>query len=239
MATSTDTLRELHRIHRQLGDLRERHAQGPKRIRLREANVERLRTELKSIQGENKAVRMAADQKELQLKTGEGKIEDLKTKLNACKSNREYQALREQIAADEMANSVLSDEILEYLEKIDEFQAHVVEAEANLAKGEEELARVREATPLEQGRIETDMDRLERELVEAENALPSDIRAEYNRMIQSKGPDGMAAVEDEICGGCYQSITPNNYNSLVLGKIVFCGTCGRLLYLPEDRSPGA
>ena len=239
MATSTDTLRELHRIHRQLSDLRERHAQGPKRIRNREANVERLRTELDRVQEESKTAKMASDQKELQLKTGEGKIEDLKGKLNACKSNREYQALREQIAADEMANSVLSDEILECLEKVDQFRPRIDEAESNLAKGEQELSKVREALPVEQSRIETDLARLESDLVEAENALPSDVSADYNRMIQSKGSDGMAAVEGEICGGCYQSITPNDYNSLVLGKIVFCGTCGRLLYLPEDRSPGA
>ena len=239
MATSTDALRELHHIHRQLGDLRERHAKGPKRIHNREKNVERLRAELKSVQDENTVARMAADQKELQLKTGEGKIDDLKGKLNACKSNREYQALREQIAADEMANSVLSDEILEFLERIDQFQTHITEAQANRAKGEEELGRLREMIPIEQSRIETDLGRLQRELVEAENALPSDIRANYNRMIQSKGPDGMAQVEGEICSGCYQSITPNNYNSLMLGRIVFCGTCGRLLYLPEDRSPGA
>ena len=47
----------------------------------------------------------------------------LKAKLNAAASNREYQALKDQIAADQMAGSVLADEILEALEKIDELAA--------------------------------------------------------------------------------------------------------------------
>ena len=67
-------------------------------------------------------MRVAADQKQLQLKAGEEKIKDLKRKLNAAASNREYQILKEQIAADDMAKSVLEDEIIEALEKIDQFQ---------------------------------------------------------------------------------------------------------------------
>ena len=48
----------------------------------------------------------------------------------------------------------------------------------------------------------------------------------------------MAPIEGENCGGCYQNITANMFSSLLMDKIVFCANCGRLLYLPEDRSPG-
>ena len=233
MHTTTDALRELHRVHQQLGDLRERLQKGPKQIRAREANLARLEEELKAIQDQVKAARMASDQKELQLKAGEAKIEDFKAKLNACKTNREYQAFREQIAADEMTNSVLSDEILECLEKVDTLQEDISAAEARMTKAKDELARTREAVPREQSLIEGDLSRLERELQSAETTLPGDVRHNYDRMIQSKGADGMAQVNGEICGGCYQSITPNMNNSLMLGHIIFCGNCGRLLYLPE------
>ena len=50
--------------------------------------------------------------------------------------------------------------------------------------------------------------------------------------------DGMAQVDGEHCGGCYQTLTANTMNSLYIDKIVFCQVCGRLLYLPEDRTPG-
>lgn len=236
---TTGALRELHRLHVQLSDLRHRLQQGPRQIRAREANVARLKDELQAVQDQAKAARVAADQKQLQLKVGEGKIEDLKGKLNACKTNREYQSLREQIAADEMTNSVLTDEILESLEKVDALQEEITAALATLDKAEVEMAKTREAVPIEQNRIEEDLSRLERELRTAEAALPSDTRVNYDRMIQSKGSDGMAQVDGEICGGCFQSITPNMYNSLMLAHIVFCGTCGRLLYLPEERSPSA
>jgi predicted nucleic acid-binding Zn-ribbon protein len=231
-------LRELHRIHIQLSDLRERRDRGPKQIKAHEANVVKLDAEATRLKNENKSAKMAADQKQLQLKSSETKILDLRTKLNQAKSNREYQALKDQIAADEMAGSVLQDEILEALDKIEESKKLVAEAEQRLAKGKEELARVQNLVREQQGVVEGDYKRLEGELIESEKRLPDDLRENYNRMVRGKGADGMAPVEGEHCGGCYHTITANTMNSLMMDKIVFCQVCGRLLYLPEDRSPG-
>jgi predicted nucleic acid-binding Zn-ribbon protein len=83
-------LRTLHRIHRQLTDLRERLDRGPRQIRAGETNVQHRETELAQTKTEAKAMRMAADQKQLQLKSGEDKVNDLRRKLNAASSNREY-----------------------------------------------------------------------------------------------------------------------------------------------------
>ncbi len=78
---------------------------------------------------------------------------------------------------------------------------------------------------------EADVARLEVELRNAEQQLPDNIRQAYERSVESKGPDALSAVEDESCGGCYQMLRLNQYNDLKLGRIVFCGSCGRLLYL--------
>lgn len=231
-------LRELHRIHIQLGDLRERLERGPKQIKAHEINVARAETEVERLKNEQKAARMATDQKQLQLKSGEGKIVELRVKLNQVKTNREYQALRDQIAADEMANSVLQDEILEAMEKVDEFKKHVTDAEQKLGKAKDEMARVQQAVRDQQGLLDGDYKRLEGELAEAEKRLPDDLRDHYARMVRGRGADGMAMVEGENCGGCYQVLTANTMSSLMMDKIVFCQVCGRWLYLPEDRSAG-
>ncbi len=42
MHATTNVLRDLHRIHQQLGELRERLERGPKQIKARETNVLRL-----------------------------------------------------------------------------------------------------------------------------------------------------------------------------------------------------
>ncbi len=81
------------------------------------------------------------------------------------------------------------------------------------------------------------MSRLEAELKQAESVLPHEFRLAYDRIMKSKGSDGMAEVEGECCGGCFQRLTPNIFNQLVMSQAVFCPSCGRLMYLPEDRTP--
>ncbi len=78
---------------------------------------------------------------------------------------------------------------------------------------------------------DTDLARLESELKSAEQSLPANIRIAYDRAVRSKGFDALSAVEAQSCGGCSQMVTLNMCNNLELGKVVFCGNCGRLLYL--------
>ncbi len=237
MTISASSLRELHRIHRQLSDLRERLARGPKQIKAREANVAQLEAAQQKAKDTLKTARMASDRKQLDLKSGENKIRDLQGKLNTCSSNKEYQALLDQIAAAEMAGSVLSDEILEGLEELDKLEANIGEAAKLVDAAKQDLAKVRQQVADESVRIETDIARLEGELKEAETKLPPDFRAEYERIVRAKGEDALAVVEGEHCGGCYQKITPNQLNDLYLSRAVFCRACGRLLYLPENMEP--
>ena len=152
MQVAAAALRQLHRIHQQLSDLRERLNRGPKQVKAREANLARLEGEWTQHKNEIKTARLHADQKQLLLRSGESKIAELKAKLNAAQSNREYQAFRDQIAADEMANSVLADEILEGLEKIDELHKVAAEAEQTVLKAKDEAAKALQQFRDQEGR---------------------------------------------------------------------------------------
>lgn len=238
MSISATALRELHRIHQQLGDLRGRLQRGPKQIKAGEANVARLEVEHEQTKAKFTQARVLSDDKQLQLKQREERIKDLQIKLNSCSSNREYQALKEQIAADDKANSVLSDEILETLEKIDELQLQVGTAEATLAKAREELEKTKKRVSDQQSGLESELARVTAELERAESALPADFRTEYQRIAKARGDEALAPVDGDTCGSCYQTLSPQTMNELYLSRPVFCKSCGCLLYLPEDRSVG-
>lgn len=236
MTISGEALRELHRIHRQLTDLRERVARGPKQVKAAEANRARCEQQLEESKQAFTKARVAADDKQLQLKQREDRIVDLKGKLNAANSNKEYQALKEQIAADEQANSVLSDEILEMLEKIDQLQIEVGKSEETLSKVKVETDKVIARVNEEQVKLNSELERVTAELRTAEAALPSDFKSDYDRIAKSRGEDALAQVDGEVCSGCYHTITSQMLNELYMSRPVFCKSCGALLYLPEDRS---
>ena len=230
---STEILRTLHRIHRQLSDLKERLDRCPKRARASEANVAHRESLLAATRKEEKELRMALDQRQLQLKTSEGKVKELQIKLNTAQSNREYQALLEQIQAAEMANSVLADEILEDLDKIDEHKKKISQTESDLAaarkKVEDVGGEVAEREPL----LRADIARLEAELKQSESALPAEVREPYKRVVNHLGEDALAPVENQCCGGCNQQIPLNLCNKIMTNQPVFCKSCGRMLYMTE------
>jgi predicted nucleic acid-binding Zn-ribbon protein len=233
MASLTESLRSLHRIHRQLSDLRDRLARGPKQVQAMEANVKKADEDLAQAKAAHKQARIASDEKQLQLKQREAKLSDLNAKLMAASSNKEYQLLRDQIAADKQANSVLADEILEALDKIDHLAAAVKTVEQNLGKQKEELARVRQRVQEQQQGLESELARVNAELAQAEESVPEDFKADYLRLSKSRGADSLAPVEGESCGGCFQTLSPQVQDLLRRDKPVFCKSCGRLLYLPE------
>ncbi|HEY2883265.1 MAG TPA: C4-type zinc ribbon domain-containing protein [Pirellulales bacterium] len=239
MAVTASALRELHRIHQQLADLRDRLDRGPKQVRAKTGSVAAAEEQSAKVHAELKAAKVVLDQKNLQLKSAEGKIIDLKVKLNQANTNREYQALRDQIAADEMASSVLQDEILEAMEKIDTIKATLPEADERVAKAMEELGKTQQQIRSEEDNLRSETKRLEAQLAEAEGVLPDDFRADYLRIVKAKGPDGMAPLEGTNCGGCFQELTINVVNEINMGRVIPCKSCGRVLYLPEDTRPGA
>lgn len=228
-----EALRTLHRIHRQLNDLNGRLARGPRLINAHDASLAKLQKAYDDTKEEHQKLRMAVDQKQLQLSTNEAAVKKREGQLIQASDNREYQALKDQIAADEMANSVLADEILEGMEEIDAMAGKVTKAETALAKGKEEAEKAKNAITSEQPTIQGDLDRLQVEMKEVEQGLPGEFKEFYDRLVRSRGEDALSLVEGHYCSGCNRQIPVNRINELMMGKPVTCLSCGRLLYLPE------
>lgn len=229
----TEALHKLHRIHQQLTSLRDQLARGPKQVQAARANVDRLKQRQENIYQKYQQSRISSDEKQLQLKTAEDRITDMKRKRNECSTNKEFQTLIEQIAADEMATSVLSDEILELMEKTDEHKIVSDEATVQVDKATDEMEIFRKRVDDQRDSLETEIARQTSELVEAERALPIEIKVEYDRVVKARGEDALATIDEEMCGGCYQLITSQMLNELQMSRPVFCKACGRLLYLAE------
>lgn len=234
---STDLLRTLHRIHRQRADLKSRLERGPRQIKAGEAMVAAAAEKLETAKQAVKAAKLVADEKQLQLSSRESRIVDLQGKLNTAASNREYSMLKEQIAADQQANLVLSDEVFEALERIDTLDAEAAAAEAELKKQNEEqatrIAEVNEKMKV----VEADLANVETQLKNAEAAVPAAARADYKRLTEARGEEALAPVEDESCGGCYQTLTVQHLETLRMSLLSRCPNCNAFLYFPENLRP--
>lgn len=230
LAVTVDAVRTLHRMHRQLEDLRGRLAAGPRAVDARTKAVDACAAKLAALQEEVRKARVVGDQKNLQLRSIEARINDSEAKRNGAKTNREYQLLGEQIAADAEAKRVLEDEILEALERVDALKATLPPLETEAAAARTALAETKRRVAEERGGLDAEVARIAADLERAEQDLPADSRESYRRIVKSKGADAMAMLEGESCGGCNQQLPANAVAELVTGRVVPCRGCGRLLY---------
>jgi predicted nucleic acid-binding Zn-ribbon protein len=178
---------------------------------------------------------LASDEKQLQLKSREIRIAELESKLNSAASNREFTLLKEQIAADKQANSVLSDEILEALEQIDRLEEEVRQADADLAQQQTDQAERSKQIETRMQELQGELARVNAELEQTEQAIPASARADYKRLTEAKGEEALAPVDGDSCGGCYQTLTTQLIDRLRMSMLIRCPNCNAFLYFPEDR----
>jgi predicted nucleic acid-binding Zn-ribbon protein len=232
--TKDNGLRYLHQLHLRLREVHDQLERGPQQLKAREQFAQQKQDELEAQRQKLKATRVMADQKALQLKSNEAKIQDLKGKLNSASSNREFDIIKSQIEADTVANSVLEDEILDALEKVDAAQIAVKKLEEEVAHAKAEQARVAAEIAAQEPRLKARAEDLQRDVIAAESILPTEIAAMYRRLVQAHGAGAMAEVEGSICSSCYVNIPPQMVVQLRSGHPIFCKTCGRLLYLGQE-----
>ena len=228
-------LRKLHRIHRQRADLKGQIERGPRQIKAGEAMIAKAQADVQAAQQTLKRATIACDEKQLQLKSREMRIVDLEGKLNTAASNREFSLLKEQIAADKQANSVLSDEILEGLEQIEQLEAKVSEAQQELKKQQaDHETRVAE-TQQKLADLANELSRVEADLESTEQEIPAGAVADYKRLTDARGEEALAPVDGDSCGGCYHTLTTQLIDRLRMSLLIRCPNCNAFLYFPEDR----
>lgn len=230
MSISASVLQTLHRIQRQKSDMTAQLERGPKQIQAAKNKIETAKKALEEIREKQKGLRMDADRRQLQLREREQRIASLEGKMNAAKENREYQTLKEQIAADRQANNVLSDEILELLEQVDVVHAQIEPAQQQIKTAEAEATETEQRVTERMQSVDTDLKRVLAELTQVESQLSGEFKKDYERLVLQRGEDGIAETEGNCCGGCYQTLTPQLLDRLANHASVVCPTCGRFLY---------
>ncbi len=182
--------------------------------------------------------RMAVDAKQMQLNEREAKIEDLKGRLNTCDSNKEFQLLKDRIAADTQANSVLQDEILELLERLDLVSETYKQAVENFEKSQKETRKITQQVQLEIEKLSLELERVTERLAVAEKGLPANLISEYRRLVAGKGEEALAETDSSTCGNCNQTLTTQTANELLMQRPMFCKGCGSLLYIVQRNPAG-
>ena len=227
-------LRDLYRKHQIFADLMGRILGGPRKIQLAQARVAELDQLRADAVKRVLDLRVATDEKQAKLEASERNLARRRDQLMEAKSNTEYQNLKDQIAADQAACNVLSDEILEALDRIEELTQQADLAKANLQEGTQQLEKLTAEIAEEKTRCEEEIRHLKPGFFALEKQLSGDFQGHYRRIFTSKQFDSLAAVNGTCCKGCNTKIPLEQISKMAQNLPVVCMSCGRLLFLPEN-----
>ena len=230
MAATADLIRELHRLHRHLRDLKTEIDEAPRMLKTQQGKLSRAETSLHDAQEAIKHLKVEAHEKEVSLKATHQLIAKHEKQRNEAGDKKQYDALQSEINQERKNCSTLEDEILTTMSQIEEKTTGIPPLEKTLQQAKSDVANFEKNSQERVTRLTTDLQTAQAQLAEVEKSVPADFRSVYDRLIQAYGADGLAGVSNKTCTSCYTTITAQQQRDLDGGILVFCKSCGRALY---------
>ncbi len=204
-------------------------------VQKKKAQIEKEKALAGKKQEERITVQKDIDRKELDLKTNEGKIAKYNVQLNSIKTNKEYSALITEIGSKKADMSILEDEILDTMSRLEMANQGYVKAAEALKNEEESLKNLINVVDTEGKEADIEIGNIKNEQKKYIDLLDEHSLNNYNRLANIKGGKAIVPVVGNVCGGCSMNITTQTLNELMSCKeLVFCRSCSRILYLEEN-----
>jgi predicted nucleic acid-binding Zn-ribbon protein len=180
------------------------------------------------------AVQKGIDRKELDLKANEEQITKFNVQLNSIKSNKEYSILVSEIGSKKADMSVLEDEILSAMSRLETANQEYEKATEDLRSEEDSLKDLIKSVDTETKEVDDEIEKIKNEQKKYIDLLDEHSLKHYNRLSNIRGGKAVVPVIGNVCGGCSMNITAQTLNALMGGKdLVFCQSCSRILYLDD------
>jgi len=231
-----EILINLQKIDSQIFLINEQLRAKPKEINVLENDFSGISAGLKKLEDDLKKEQLIQKDKELELQSKEDTVNKQKGQLSLVKTNKEYNALQLEIEKLKADNSLLEEDIIVLLEKVDNFKKTVTEERERVAAQEKNLNESKKVVELDIQELKQKLDALMAERKRAvEGTLKPEVLDRYQRILNNRGEMALAVVKDNICSGCSMGLRPQVVNELKLGKMLTCDNCSRILYVETNE----
>ncbi len=226
---------ELQAVDTQIYALTEEKNAKPDEIKALEEAFQQKKENLASLEKKFKELLSERKTKELELATKEEGIKKLQIQLYQLKTNKEYTAMLKEIEGIKADASLLEDQILEILDKIDKQKENIQNQKQNLSKEEEKFKEEKNKIEMRLKEIEGHLAQLNGQRKAITSNIEPKILTQYERVLKNR--DGLAIVKivNNACQGCNMSLPPQVINLIKMyERLVSCEVCQRILYLQEE-----
>ncbi len=150
----------------------------------------------------------------------------------AISNPKDLERMQHELVSLDRRISVLEDEELEVMERLETAQETMQRLEQELAGTDERLAVLVEARDAKFAEIDAQLAEVTAERGPATDGMPADLMALYERLREQKNGVGAAEIRARECGGCRISLDPAEIASIRSAssdEVVRCQECSRIL----------
>jgi predicted nucleic acid-binding Zn-ribbon protein len=239
--TVTAKLLRLFRVDQQLRGLRSRLDGAERFLNEQTKQLKDLETKHSTMSADLKKLKTAVAGDETESKTIQARIDSLREKMNATKTNKEYSALVTEVKNLEAKKKTLEDGELDRMGKSEDLAKQDAEMLAKIEERRLIANKAKEDRDAKAAEIKDRLAELVSERAEAAKDVPADVLRVFEDQVLRKGDDAMVRVEvldrrnhDWACSGCFMALTVETINKLSTGGFTRCNNCECILYTEED-----
>lgn len=182
---------------------------------------------------------------ELDLKTRDAHIEKLRTHQQNARNNKEYQAFLVEINTEKVDKAKIEEEMLQLMEQVEKGQAEEKELVTQLEAETAKLQTMKKEIESKVAVLQAEVDALRPPRDAAHQAVPAKAQEVFDRLADRHEGEAMSAIskpdrrrEEYVCSACNMELVTDVYNKLhSRDELIFCPSCRRVLYIPEDLPP--
>ena len=225
---------ELQKIDTNIQNLEQHKEKLPSELIPFRQNWEIAKQELDEMKKTFETMQVERKAKEGEVVANEETIKKYNIQLYSLKSNKEYTVMLKEIEESKQKNKKLEDEILELMEKTEQYSLAMKEKGKALTAQEEAFKKEENRLNKEIAEVESQLASRREARDQQKNTVETTLYQKYEKIRQGKAGLGIVAIVDNSCGGCHINLPPQIVNEVKMHKVVFCGSCARLLYWAED-----
>jgi predicted nucleic acid-binding Zn-ribbon protein len=245
MGPTNVALVKLFRADQHLREAQGRLDATTRNVRIQERRVRDLSEKIAATHKSLKEQQAHGANLDLDLKTRDAHIEKLRTQQQSASNNKEYQAFLVEINTGKVDRNKVEEDAIKVLEGIEKLQAELKEMNTQLEGEKTKLASMQAEITDKTATLQKEIDELKPAREAAAAAVPNKAREAFDRLADRFEGEAMAAIskpnpraEEYSCTACNLDLVRDVYNRLhSRDEIVFCPSCRRLLYIPEDLTP--
>lgn len=239
--TVTAKLLGLYRVDQQIRGLRSRLDAAESFYATQQGTLNELTAQHKVVAAQLKQLKTAVASDEGEAARIDARINSLREKMNAAKTNKEYSAFLTELASLKTQKDEVEKDELGQMEKIEAIQKSLAEIEAQKAEREKIASKAAAERDARAAEIKDRLAELTAQRVTLAAAVPGDAMKVYNDLIRRVGDEAMSHVEvldrrnhEWTCGSCQMALPVETINSISVGRLTRCNACGCILFTEED-----